>query len=48
MSFKKFRSNQNFPTKAGPAVSVRLGPLVDHPPAPPAKAPEEPKLHGGA
>jgi hypothetical protein len=42
MSFKSFSTTHNTPAKANPAANGANGkaaPLVDHPPAPAAKAP---------
>jgi len=48
MAFDAIPSNQNFPIKTAPAVGVRLGPLVDHPPAPSTRAPAGPISDGKA
>lgn len=48
MAFEMIPSNQNFPLKTAPAIGVRLGPLVDHPPAPPAGTTAVPVLNGEA
>ncbi len=39
MSFKSFSTTHNAPAKGTPAADAKQGPLVDHPPAPPVKAP---------
>jgi hypothetical protein len=39
MSFKKFSTTHNAPIKDKPAGDGKTAPLVDHPPAPPSKAP---------
>jgi hypothetical protein len=43
MSFKSFSTAHNTPAKEKPADDSKLRPLVDHPPAPAAKAPAEVK-----